>query len=70
MLRRIIDIIKIIGTQDLAFRGKDEAAFSLDNNNTNHGNFLVLVLLLAKYDSVLGRHDNKSIKKKKERNSS
>lgn len=67
VLRRIINIIKFIGTQGLAFRGKHEAAFSLDNNNTNHGNFLALVLLLAKYDPVLDRHVNTSIEASKKR---
>ncbi|KAF0713627.1 zinc finger MYM-type protein 1-like, partial [Aphis craccivora] len=67
VLRRIIDIIKFIGTQGLEFRGKHEAAFSLDNNNTNHGNFLALVLLLAKYDRVLHRHVNTSIEASKKR---
>lgn len=67
VLRRIIDIIKFIGTQGLAFRGKHEAAFSLDNNNTNHENFLALVLLLAKYDPVLDRHVNTSIEASKKR---
>jgi len=67
VLRRIIDIIKFIGIQDLAFRRKHEAAFLLVNNNINHDNFLALVLLLTKYDPVLGRHVNTSIKASKKR---
>lgn len=61
VLQRVIDIIIFIGTHGLVFRGKHEAANSL-NDNKNHGNFLSLVLLLAKYDPVLGQHVDESIK--------
>lgn len=42
VLKRIIDIIIFIGFQGLAFRGKNESAFSLKNNDY-HGNFLALI---------------------------
>lgn len=64
VLKRIIDIIIFIGSQGLAFRGKNESAFSLQNND-NHGNFLALVLFLAKYDSVLSQHVTQSIEDSK-----
>jgi len=37
-----------IGRQGLAFRGKDEADYSLEEKTINHGKFLELVLLILK----------------------
>jgi hypothetical protein len=45
-----------IGRQGLAFRGKDEAAYNLEDRTINHGNFLELVLLIKDYDVVLNMH--------------
>ncbi|XP_047129358.1 uncharacterized protein LOC124809344 [Hydra vulgaris] len=43
--------------QTLPFRGhRNEGAYSLDNDEENHGNFLALVQLLAKYDPLLASH--------------
>lgn len=68
VIRRIIDIILFIGKQGIAYRGhREEAAAYLDNNKVNHGNFLELILLMAKYDEALKHHVNESIKKSKER---
>ena len=52
ILERIIDTIKLIGKRGLSCRGaKDaEAAYTLENSNLDHGNFLEIILLLAKYD--------------------
>ncbi|KAL4132621.1 hypothetical protein QTP88_009743 [Uroleucon formosanum] len=62
VLKRLIDIIIVIGRQGLQFRGKEESAHSL-NKKGNHGNFLELVLLFADYDSVLRVHLNQCILK-------
>lgn len=52
----VIDVIKLIGKQGLAFRGKEESAYSLNDPFVNHGNFLEIFLLLSKYDENLARH--------------
>jgi hypothetical protein len=61
VVSRIIDIILFIGRQGLSYRGSQEAAYTLDDGNLNHGNFLELVLLVCKYDSILNSHVLKSI---------
>ena len=35
-----------------------EAAYTLENDDIDHGNFLEILLLLRKYDSVLQNHIN------------
>lgn len=62
VVERLIDIILFIGKQGLAYRGKKEAAYSLKVESVNHGNFLELVLLLAKYDRILQVHLEKCIR--------
>lgn len=49
ILKRLIEIIIFIGTQGISYRGKEEGAYSLVNRTKNHGNFIELILLLAKY---------------------
>ncbi|KAL4105165.1 hypothetical protein QTP88_020437 [Uroleucon formosanum] len=44
----------------IPYRGKHEAAYALRNVEENHGNFLELVMLIAKY-TILNQHVNKSI---------
>lgn len=70
VLIRIIDIIITLAKQDMAFRAhRHEAAYNLtdnvvlENGTGNQGNFLALVKLVAKYDSILNTHINKSILK-------
>jgi len=57
----LIDIVLFIGQQGIPYRGKYEAAHSLTDNSLNHGNFLELVKLVAKYDTILGQHVDKSV---------
>jgi len=61
ILKRLIDIVLFIGQQGIPYRGKHEAAHSLTDNSLNHGNFLELVKLVAKYDSILEQHVNNSV---------
>jgi len=61
ILKRLIDIVLFIGRQGIPYRGKHEAAHSLTDNSLNHGNFLELVKLVAKYDTILGQHVDKSV---------
>ena len=63
ILLRLLDIIRFLAKQDLAFRGHRERV-NCEKNETdvepeateNRGNFLELVHLLAKYDPVLREH--------------
>lgn len=65
VMERIIEVVKFIGKRCLSYRGKDEAAYSLENEEIDHGNFLELILLLSKYDSCLQQHVTESIEKSK-----
>lgn len=58
VLGRLTDIIKVIGKRGLSYRGaKDaEAAYTLDNCNLDHENFLEIVILLSKYDPLLNEY--------------
>lgn len=67
VIKRLIDIILFIGRQGISFRGKDEAAYSLEDKSVNHGNFLELVMLLKDYDVVLNEHNKKCIELSKKR---
>ncbi|XP_050547293.1 uncharacterized protein LOC126908980 [Daktulosphaira vitifoliae] len=58
----IIDIVKVIGKQGLPFRGfRYESAYDLKNISVNHGNFLEIVLLIAKSNVELSDHITKAI---------
>ena len=54
IVKRIIDAILFLGKQGLAFRGHNENMAK--NSDLNNGNFLELLQLLAKYDSVTDIH--------------
>ncbi len=57
VLECIIDVVKFIGKRGLSYRGKQsEAAYTLDDNSIDHGNFLELIILLGKYDVRLKEH--------------
>ncbi|XP_008179735.1 zinc finger MYM-type protein 1-like [Acyrthosiphon pisum] len=62
VLERLIDIILFIGRQGIPYRGKQEGAHSLNNENQNHGHFLELIIIISKYDVILQQHLNTSIK--------
>lgn len=65
VIQRLIDIVLFIGMQGIAYRGdKAEAAYTLDSLQ-NHGNFLELVMLVAKYDVILQSHVKKCIEDSK-----
>ena len=53
VLKRILDVIKYLGTQALPYRShRGESIYTLEDRTINHGNFLELVLLLAQYDTL------------------
>ena len=57
ILTRILDIIRFLVKQNLAFRGHRESVHQENIDlMENRGNFLELVDLLAKYDPVLREH--------------
>lgn len=57
ILFRLIEIIKLIGKRGLSYRGqKCEAAYTLNDSNLDHGNFLEMVLLVSKFDPKLKGH--------------
>ena len=58
--RRILDCVKYVATQNLAFDGHVKSL----TKNENPGNFLSLVKLLAKYDPTLNEHLELVTKKK------
>lgn len=69
ILERIISIILVLAKQDLPFRGhRNENCYSMQNDFSKKGNFLEIVKLVAKFDTVLKNHideiSKKSIKMK------
>ncbi|XP_077295474.1 zinc finger MYM-type protein 1-like [Arctopsyche grandis] len=57
IVMRIIDIIKMLGKQAVSFRShRNESAYTLDDEASNHGNFLASVQLMAKYDTIIAAH--------------
>ena len=67
VIRLVISTIKLIGKQGLPARGhRGEAAHYLDDNELNHGNFLELLIEIAKHNDTLKRHIEKSIAQSKQ----
>ncbi|CAI6358229.1 unnamed protein product [Macrosiphum euphorbiae] len=66
VLERIIETIKVIGKRGLSFRGaKDaEAAYTLNDDSLDNGNFLEMFILISKFDTLLKEHiDEEKVKK-------
>lgn len=55
ILKRLIDVTLFLAQQNLSFRGHREHSCG-GTVKDNEGNFLELVKLMAKYDSVLAEH--------------
>ncbi|CAH2329470.1 zinc finger MYM-type 1-like [Pelobates cultripes] len=70
ILERIIETIKLIGKRGLSYRATAEAAYTLDNEKVDHGNFLDILLLLSKFDPLLKNHFDTVIKKSKKQHQS
>ncbi|XP_031352528.1 uncharacterized protein LOC116177648 [Photinus pyralis] len=62
----IVDVLKLIGKQGLAFRASTEQAHTFDDELINHGNFLEIIFPLGKYDSTLKNHLDSITKKSKQ----
>ncbi|XP_069588457.1 uncharacterized protein [Ranitomeya imitator] len=54
ILERLIALVMVLGTQNLAFRGSNDALFA-----SNNGNFLKFVEYLAMFDPVMCEHIRK-----------
>ena len=54
ILKRILDCIKYLVSQNLALRGHEESMSS--DEHFNNGNFLSVIKLVAQYDTVLEKH--------------
>ncbi|CAH2272768.1 zinc finger MYM-type 1-like [Pelobates cultripes] len=63
--KHIIETIKLIGKRGLSYRATAEAAYTLDNEKLDHGNFLEILLLLSNFDPLLKNHLDTVIKKSK-----
>lgn len=64
-MRRIVDVVILIGKLGLSYRGKDnKAAYILDDAFLDHGNFLEIIILLSIYDQVIKLHLDKVIEQK------
>lgn len=62
VVRRLLDITLFLAKQNIPFRAHRETKFACLGKvqGVNDGNFLELVKLLAKYDSVIAKHLNES----------
>ncbi len=64
VLERVVDVVKVLGKRGLSYSHmENEAAYTLDDNTIDHGNFLELILLLGKYDVCLKEHLDDCIEK-------
>lgn len=65
-MERAVDVIKLIGKRGLSYRGsKEETAYTLQNDEIDHGTFLKVMKLLGKYDSCTADHLSQVVKKSK-----
>lgn len=66
VLDRVVEVVRVIGKRGLSYRQEDnEAAYTLEDNSLDHGNFLELITLRGKYDVALKEHLSEVIEKSK-----
>ena len=62
VLERVVEVVKVLGKRGLSYRQEhNEAAYTLDIDSLDHGNFLELIILLGKYDVCLKEHLSSAI---------
>ena len=69
VVKIVIDVIKLISKQSLAFRahGTNESLYNLKNPSLNHGNFLEIIKMFALHNPTLSNHLDHAIKRSLER---
>ena len=69
VVKIVIDVIKLISKQSLAFRahGTNESLYNLKNPSLNHGNFLEIIKMFALHNPTLSNHLDRAIKRSLER---
>lgn len=70
VIKQVFEIIKLLGCQNLSFRGTKNSEILYkwdDKDNLNKGNFLELIQFTAERDTILYKHLNKAIKDSKKR---
>ncbi|KAL6485944.1 hypothetical protein MHYP_G00053360 [Metynnis hypsauchen] len=66
VLDRVVEVVRVIGKRCLSYRQEEnEAAYTLEENSLDHGNFLEIITLLGKYDVALKEHLSEVIEKSK-----
>lgn len=71
VMERVVGVVKFIRKRGLGYRGKQsEAAYTLNDHNMAHGNFLEVIILLGKYDVCLKEHLTECIEKSKKQHQS
>lgn len=69
VIEGVIETIKLIRSQGLAFRSGDwrnEALHILYDDSLNHGKFHEMIKLISKFDFILAKHLDKIVIKSKE----
>ena len=49
VMERVVDVVKIIGKRGLSYTRRNEEAYTLDNEEIDHGTFLEVVKLLRRF---------------------
>jgi hypothetical protein len=70
VLERVIEILKMIGKRGLSYRSKNDAAYTLNDDTIDHGNFLEILLLLSKFDPIIKKHLDTVIGRSNDRHAS
>ena len=60
----VVNVVKVIGKRCLSYRGSEfEAAYILEDQNVDYGNFLEIIMLLSMYGPCLQQHLTECIEK-------
>lgn len=60
----VVNVVKVIGKRCLSYRGSEfEAAYILEDQNVDYGNFLEIIMLLSMCGPCLQQHLTECIEK-------